>query len=66
MEHYAQACYLCYYLQEKGLLVKFYDRFVANTQRDLTVYATLKSVLGEHDMEAFKRKWEKSILSLRS
>ena len=65
-EHYAQARYLCYYLQEKGLLVKFYDQFVANAQRDLTGYATLKSVLGEHDMEAFKRKWEKFILSLRS
>ena len=27
---YAQARYLCYYLQEKGLLQKYYKEFVAN------------------------------------
>ena len=65
-EYYAQARYLCFYLQEKGLLVKFYHQFAANAQHDPTGYATLKSVLGENDMRAFKRKWEKYILGLRS
>lgn len=65
-EHYAQARYLCYYLQEKGLLVKFYHGFAANVKRDPTGYETLKRVLGETDMQAFKKKWEKFVLGLRS
>jgi hypothetical protein len=64
-QFYAQARYLCYYLQEKGLLVKFYHQFVADAQRDPTGYATLKRVLGENDMDAFKRKWETFMLGLR-
>jgi hypothetical protein len=65
-EYYAQARYLCYYLQERGLLVKFYHEFVANVTRDPTGYKTLKRVLGEDDMETFRRKWEKFVLELRS
>src|SRR6185503_14499949 len=64
-QHYAQARYLCYYLQEKGLLVKFYREFTANTKTDPTGYITLQRVLGERDMDAFKKKWEKFILGLR-
>jgi hypothetical protein len=65
-QYYGQARYLCYYLQEKGLLVKFYREFVANAKRDPTGYATLQRVLGETDMAKFKEKWEKFILALRS
>jgi len=65
-EYYAQARYLCYYLQERGLLVKFYHEFAANVTRDPTGYKTLKRVLGEDDMQAFRRKWEKFVLELRS
>jgi len=65
-QHYAQARYLCYYLQEKGLLSKFYHEFVANVDRDPGGYATLKRVLGETDMQAFKKKWETFVLGLRS
>ena len=65
-QYYAQARYLCYYLQEKGLLVKFYHQFVTNAKQDPTGYATLKRVLGETDMQAFKKKWEKFVLGLRS
>jgi hypothetical protein len=64
-QHYAQARYLCYYLQEKGLLVKFYHEFVAAAKEDPTGYATLKRVLGEKDMEAFGARWQKFILGLR-
>jgi hypothetical protein len=63
--NYAQARYLCYYLQEKGLLHKFYHKFVENHKTDPTGYETLKAVLGEKDMDAFKTKWEKFVLSLR-
>ena len=41
--NYAQARYLCYYLQEKGLLQKFYRRFYANRQKDPGGYATLQN-----------------------
>jgi hypothetical protein len=65
-EYYAQARYLCYYLQEQGLLVKFYRQFVANAKSDPTGYGTLKRILGESDMRAFQRKWEKFVLGLRA
>jgi len=64
-QYYAQSRYLCFYLQEKGLLTKFYREFVANVKTDPTGYETLKRVLGERDMEAFQKKWEKFILGLR-
>lgn len=62
--NYAQARYLLYYLQEKGLLVTFYKRFHANRKTDPSGYETLKSVLGETDMHQFQRKWEKFVLEL--
>jgi hypothetical protein len=64
-QHYAQARYLCYYLQEQGLLVKFYHQFVAAAEQDPTGYETLKRVLGDGDMNAFKKKWETFVLGLR-
>lgn len=63
--NYSQARYLCYYLQERGLLVKFYKEFYANRKSDPTGYKTLQSVLGETDMDAFQKKWEKFVLDLR-
>ncbi len=63
--NYAQARYLCYYLQEKGLLKKFYHKFHANCQNDPTGFETLKKVLGDSDMDAFKKKWERFVLQLR-
>jgi hypothetical protein len=63
--NYAQARYLCYYLQEKGLLVTFYHKFYANRKKDPTGCETLKQVLGETDMDAFQEKWERFVLKLR-
>ena len=62
--NYAQARYLCYYLQEKGLLVKFYHEFVAHAAEDPTGYATLQRVLGEADMAGFQKRWEAWVLKL--
>jgi hypothetical protein len=62
--NYAQARYLCYYLQEQGLLIKFYREFVARQREDPTGFATLQSVLGEKDMGAFKERWERFVLRL--
>ncbi len=62
--NYAQSRYLCYYLQEQGLLFKFYKQFHARQKTDPTGYQTLKSVLRETDMDQFQRKWEKFVLKL--
>jgi len=65
--NYAQARYLCYYLQERGLLRKFYRDFYANRKTDPTGYETLKKTLGlrtEKDMDAFKKLWEAYTLKL--
>ena len=62
--NYAQARYLCYYLQEQGKLTSFYHDFVANQADDPTGYKTLKQTLGENDMNAFQKEWEEYVLML--
>jgi len=62
--NYGQARYLCYYLQEKGLLVRFYREARARHAKDPTGYETLRSVLGEADMDGFKTRWEAFVLGL--
>ena len=62
--NYAQARYLCYYLQEQKLLVKFYREFTANAKTDPTGYKSLQKVLGVRDMNAFQRRWEAFVLKL--
>ena len=63
--NYAQARYLCYWLQEHGLLVKFYHAFRANHKTDPTGYETLRKTLGVEDMDAFQKKWQDWVLKLR-
>ncbi len=62
--HYAQARYLCYYLQEKGLLVRFYKEFVKNAKDDPSGYKTLGRVLDEQDMDGFQKRWEAYVTQL--
>jgi hypothetical protein len=63
-ESYAQARYLCLYLQEKGLLRTFYHQFVEGAADDPGGLATLRVVLDEPDMAAFQARWEKFVLGL--
>jgi hypothetical protein len=63
--NYSQSRYLCYYLQQRGLLEKFYHRFHDNAAKDPTGYATLQAVLGRRDMDAFQAAWEAYVLKLR-
>ncbi len=63
--NYSQARYLCYYLQEKGLLVRFYHAFRKSAGTDPTGYNTLMKVLKEKNMIAFQKKWEAFVLKLR-
>jgi hypothetical protein len=62
--NYAQARYLCYYLQQNDLLKKFYHQFYKNRREDPTGYNTLKSILKRDDMEAFQKDWELYVLKL--
>jgi hypothetical protein len=62
--NYAQARYLCYYLQQHDLLKPFYHQFYKNRRDDPTGYNTLKSVLARDDMDAFQRDWEQYVLKL--
>ncbi len=63
-DHYAQARYLCYYLQEKELLTKFVRDFMGNRGEDPTGYETLKKTLAEDDMAAFQARWERFVMKL--
>ncbi len=60
--NYAQARYLCYYLQEKHLLKTYYHRFLANRKDDPSGYKTLKAVLARDDMKEFQKEWESYVL----
>src|SRR5712691_8522236 len=60
--NYGQARYLCYYIQQRGLLVKFYREFHAHQKQDPTGYQSLRKILGVVDMNAFRRRWEKYVL----
>jgi hypothetical protein len=63
--NYGQARYLCFYLQQHGLLVKFYRQFYAHRKTDPTGYRTLQRILGERDMIRFQQKWQTYVLALK-
>lgn len=62
--NYSQARYLCYYLQQKGLLRKYYREFLRNHRQDGSGWDTLKRLLDREDMRAFKEEWEAYVLEL--
>lgn len=58
--HYAQARYVCLYLQEKGLLEDYFRRFRAARRSDPRGLRTLQSVLGDRpwdEIDAEFRAW---------
>lgn len=63
--NYSQARYLCYYLQEQGKLVEFYETFRDNVGRDPSGLSSLKKVLGINDLKRFKREWQVYVSKLR-
>jgi len=63
--YYAQARYLCYYLQQHELLDSFYQRFRRDVRNDPSGYKTLVAVLGVDDMDEFQTRWENWVLGLR-
>ncbi len=64
--NYAQARYLCYWLQERGLLEEFHREFVAAAEEDPSGFATLSRIVGhERDMDRFDAQWRKFVLGPR-
>jgi len=63
--NYAQARYLCYYLQQQGKLDLFYREFVAKAGSDPGGYQTLVKILKTDDMEAFQRSWQEFVMNLK-
>ena len=63
--NYAQARYLCYYLQEHGKLVDFYHRFRENVKTDSTGMETLGALLEIDDWETFQADWERFVMKLK-
>lgn len=63
--NYAQARYLFYYMQEKGLLRDFYRAFRAARGKDPTGFATLVKALGETNMADFQNRWQAYVAKLR-
>jgi hypothetical protein len=62
--NYSQSRYLCYYLQQKGLLIKFYREFHLNQKRDPTGYQSLRKILNQQDLRRFKTEWQKFVMGL--
>ena len=62
--NYAQARYLMLWLQQHGKLRSYYRAFRENADEDPTGYATLRTILGADDMEAWQERWEAWALAL--
>jgi hypothetical protein len=62
--YYAEARYLCFYLQGEGKLVRFYRRFHDRSASDARGLATLQQVLGVNDLNRFQTTWEAYVLGL--
>ena len=63
--NYAEARYLCYYLQQRGMLVDYYHAFYEARAEDPTGYRTLLRVLGVEADAHFERDWSSWILGLK-
>lgn len=61
--HYAMARYLCFWLQERGLLVDFVHRAQALKAKDPTGLQALGEVLGGAP-DSFQREWQTFVLGL--
>ena len=63
--NYAEARYLMLYLQEKGLLKKFYRDFRDHVEMDPTGIGSLERLVGPGKLEAFEREWKRWVMGLR-
>jgi hypothetical protein len=62
--YYAASRYLLYYLQEKGLLSRYYIEFTAAYERDPTGIDTLAEITGQ-DLARLEADWRRFVMRLR-
>lgn len=62
--HYAMARYLCFWLQERGLLIRFVQRAQALKGEDGSGARALEEVLGGPP-DTFQGEWQKFVLGLK-
>ena len=62
--NYAAARYLCYDLQQRGLLVRYYREFRRDCGKDPTGRKTLERILGA-TLDAYEPGWRSRTLALR-
>jgi hypothetical protein len=62
--YYAASRYLLYYLQEQGLLQRYYAEFTAAYERDPTGIDTLVEVTGR-DLRQLESEWRRFVMRLR-
>ncbi len=63
--NYAQARYLCLWLQEHGLLREYHAAFTATVEEDPTGHRTLARIVGVQDMDGWDRAWQRWVMGLR-
>ena len=63
--HYAEARYLCYYVQSQDKLREFYKEFVSNSDDDPTGVKTLCHVLEKESIEAVEKDLLNFVRSLK-
>lgn len=63
--NYSKARYLCYYLQERGLLGNFYHQFLATAAGDPTGRMLLQQTVGYMDFAQFEADWRKFVSGLQ-
>ena len=61
--NYAQAKYLCYYLQQEAF-EEIFSEFSENHRLDRTGYNTLQKTVGYGDMREFRKDWEYFMLTI--
>jgi len=61
---YAEARYIFFWLQEKGLLKKFYEEYTKNYDKDKTGIMAFEKVVGKSADEA-EKEWRDFVLSLK-
>ena len=54
-----------FYLQEKGLLVRYYKTFRDGIANDPTGLKSLEKVIGPEKLQDFQKQWRKWVMTLR-
>lgn len=63
--NYAQARYLMFYLQQKGLLRQYYSSFRDSLNDDPTGLESLKKVIAPQSLDDFEKQWRAWVLTLQ-